>query len=82
MNSLFDKLDSVLRRYEEIDERLALPEVAADFAQIQELAKERASLEELVEISRQHQTLNGEREDLEGLLHGEADPELGRMGQG
>ena len=79
LNTLFDKLDSVLRRYEEIDEHLARPEVAADFAQVQQLAKERASLEELVEISREHQTLNGEREDLEGLLSEEADPELARM---
>ena len=79
MNSLFDKLDSVLRRYEEIDERLALPEVAADFAQVQELAKERASLEELVEISREHQALTGERDDLERLVHEEADSELARM---
>ena len=79
MNSLFDKLDSVLGRYQEIDERLALPEVAADFAQVQELAKERASLEELVEISRGHRSLTGERDDLERLVHEEADSELARM---
>ena len=79
MNSMFDKLDSVLRRYEEIEEYLARPEVAADFERVQELAKERASLEELVEISREHQKLAGERESLEQLLHEDADPELVRM---
>ena len=56
MNSVFDKLDSVLRRYQDIEESLAKPEVATDFERVQELAKERASLEELVEISREHKS--------------------------
>ena len=79
MNSVFDKLDSVLRRYEEIEETMARPEVAIDFGRIQELAKERAPLEELVEISRKHQKLNHEREDLGQLLQEESDPELASM---
>ena len=79
MNSVFDKLDSVLRRYEEIEENLARPEVATDFEQVQELAKERASLEELVEISREHQKLTHEREDLEQLLQEETNLELIHM---
>ena len=79
MSSVFDKLDSVLRRYEEIEESLAKPEVATDFERVQALAKERASLEELVEISREHQRLTHEREDLEQLLQDETDLELARM---
>ena len=79
MNSVFDKLDSVLRRYEEIEETMARPEVAIDFERIQELAKERAPLEELVEISRKHQKLSHEREDLGQLLQEESDPELTSM---
>jgi peptide chain release factor 1 len=79
MNSVFDKLDSVLRRYEELEENLARPEVATDFEQVQEFAKERASLEGLVGISREHQKLTHEREDLEQFLHDETDLELTRM---
>ena len=79
MNSVFDKLDSVLHRYEEIEETMARPEVATDFERIQELAKERAPLEELVEISRKHQKLSHEREDLGQLLQEESDPELASM---
>ena len=52
MSSLIDKLASALARYEEIEETMAQPEVAIDFERVQELAKERASLEDLVEISR------------------------------
>ena len=79
MNSVFDKLDSVLQRYQDIEESLALPEVATDFGRVQELAKERAYLEELVEISREHQKLTHERADLEQLLQEETDQELARM---
>lgn len=79
MPTVFDKLESVLRRYEEIEYDLARPEVASNFEQFQQLAKERASLEELVDISRKHQRLNHEKEDLERLLQEETDSELARM---
>lgn len=79
MISVFDKLDSVLRRYQEIEDSMAKPEVASDFAQIQELAKERASLEGLVDISRRHQTLSQERASLEQLLREETDQEMTQM---
>ena len=79
MNSVFDKLDSVLRRYEEIEQTLARPEVATDFERVQELAKERASLEALVEISREYRKLTSEQEDLEALVREESDQELAHM---
>ena len=68
MISVFDKLDTVIQRYQEIEESMAKPEVAVDFEQIQELAKERASLDSLVVISRRYQSLTQERTSLEELL--------------
>jgi peptide chain release factor 1 len=79
MSSIFDKLDSIVARYEEIEETMALPEVAINFERVQQLAKERASLEHLVEIFRQHRKLIHEREDLEALVREESEPELVRM---
>ena len=79
MSSVFDKLDSVLRRFQEIEETMARPEVASSFERVQELAKERASLEDLVDISRQHQKLTNEQKDLEELLRDESDLEMTRM---
>ena len=79
MISVFDKLDSVLRRYQEIEDSMADPEVARDFEQVQQLAKERASLETLVEISRRHETLSQERASLEELLREETDQEMTQM---
>ena len=79
MISVFDKLDSVFRRYQEIEDSMADPEVARDFEQVQQLAKERASLETLVEISRRHETLSQERASLEELLREETDQEMTQM---
>ena len=58
---------------------MADPEVARDFEQVQQLAKERASLEALVEISRRHETLSQERASLEELLREETDQEMTQM---
>lgn len=79
MISVFDKLEPVLRRYQEIEDSMATPDVASDFEQIQELAKERASLESLVEISRRYQSLSQERDSLEELLRDESDQEMAQM---
>lgn len=79
MISVFDKLDSVLKRYQEIEELMAQPEVAVDFERIQELAKERASLDGLVDISRRHHRLTQERTSLVELLREETDQEITQM---
>jgi len=52
MPSIFDKLEIILRRNEELESLMATPEIAADFTKIQTLAKERSSLEKLVTIGR------------------------------
>ena len=76
MTTMFNRLDAVLRRHREIEEAMARPEIAADFEQIQSLAKERASLEELVNIGRRRHSLLREQADLQALLSEGGDPEL------
>ena len=79
MASIFDKLEPVIRRYDEIEASMAMPEVAVDFEKIQELAKERASLEQLAGISRQHAKLVHEKDDLAAIIQEGSDPELADM---
>ena len=79
MSTIFDKLEPVIQRYREIEESMGDPEVAANFERIQELARERASLETLVKISSVYKELVGEIEDLESLLKEGSDPELIEM---
>jgi len=77
--SIFDKLEPATQRYDEIEASMAMPEVATNFEKIQELAKERASLEQLVDISRQHQKLVHDMEDLRAIVQEGSDPELANM---
>jgi len=79
MVSMLDKLDPVIKRYHEIEESMGNPEVAADFGQVQILARERASLENLVVIGEKYKKLTEEIEDLESLVKDGSDAELVSM---
>ena len=45
---MLDQLEKVERRYQELNQQIAMPEVASDPKQLQTLAQERASIESLV----------------------------------
>ncbi len=45
---MFDRLEKIEKRYIELEERIASPEIAADLKKLQALAQERAGLEYLV----------------------------------
>ena len=79
MNSIFDKLEPVVRRHLQIEQLMAQPDVATDFTRIQELAKERASLEELVVLSVKYKELLQEQMDLKSLVEEGGDQELTSM---
>ena len=76
MDPIFKKLKSVETRYLQIEELLASPEVTADYAQIQVLAKERASLEDLVSLSRQYQKYLEDQADAQAIVNEGSDHEM------
>jgi peptide chain release factor 1 len=60
---LFDKLERIEHRYDELTELMALPEVATDPEKLQALAKERAELEEIALAFKEYRKVrNGIRE--------------------
>ncbi len=79
MATLFDKLDPVIQRYHEIEDSMGDPEIAANFECVQELARERASLENLVKIGREYKGFVAEIVDLEILVRDGSEPELIEM---
>ena len=79
MPPMIEKLEPLIHRFEEIENAMADPDVAANFERLQELAKERASLEDLVLISRQYMQLIEEIADLEALIQEGAEPDLAQM---
>ncbi len=79
MSNLYDKLDKVVDRYNEIERQMAEPEVLADHVRLTELAQERMDLSELVETYHEY---NRAREELAGahmMNDAEDDPELAVM---
>jgi len=79
MATMLDKLDPVIARYREIEESMGDPDVASNFESIQALARERASLENLVNIGSEYKELVSEIDDLESLIKEGSEPELLEM---
>ncbi len=76
--SMFDKLQQVEVRFEELNQQLADPQVLSDGARYQKVAKARAEIEELVEKYREWQQLE---KDLSGAREMLADPEMKALAQ-
>ncbi len=79
MTTMIDKLDPIIRRYEEIEAAMADPEVVVNYERVQELAKERSSLDYLVAIAREYRQLTEENADLEALIQEGTEPDLAQM---
>ena len=78
---MFEKLKSVEKRYEELTQQLSDPDVISDQQRFQKMAKERASLTELVETYRQWRRAEKELKDNQELIQTEQDQELRKMAQ-
>ncbi len=64
---MFEQLDKIEKRYLEIDEKLAQPEIATDINQVQTLAKERAGLVDVVSLYRRYKKALKELEDVKAM---------------
>lgn len=73
---MLERLDSIERRYVELNELMSQPEVASDFDKLQVLARERASLEELVTKFREYKTVIKSLEETQTMLTQGLDEEM------
>ena len=76
---MLEKLAEVESRYEELEALLADPANAADYERVAELAKERASLLDIVEAYRRYERQAVELEGARELLHAADDAEMREM---
>jgi len=72
---VWEKLKEVEERFELLTEKLSLPETAARPSELQAVAKERASLEELVMAIRESREIEAQFTDASALLESD-DPEM------
>jgi peptide chain release factor 1 len=78
---MLDKISKIVERYDELERRMADPEVLADYQKIAELAQERSELEPIVEAYREHMTVTEELDETRELLELSDDPEMAAMAE-
>jgi peptide chain release factor 1 len=74
--SMLDRLAEIEKRYEELTKEMARPEVASDIKRLQVLARERASVEDLVNDYRQYQATTRSLKETRAMLQDELDEEM------
>ena len=73
---MLDRLDRIERRYQEIERQMSRPEVASDLKQVQELAQERAGLEEVVAKYREYKATLKSLAETRAMLDDGLDKEM------
>ena len=76
---MFDKLDDLLRRYEEIMNELHEPDVANDQTRFRKLMKEQSDLTPIVEAYTEYKKCKQDVEDSIQMLEEENDEEMRKM---
>lgn len=64
---MIEQLEKIEKRYQEIDQQMAQPQVATDVKRLQTLAQERASLDEVVSKYREYKKASKELENVKSM---------------
>lgn len=78
MNNMIERLESIVRRYEELNEILMDPSIANDISKMTEASKEQASLEAAYQLYQEYKGVLTGIEEAKELLN-EKDPEIKEM---
>ncbi len=73
---MLDRLESMERRYEELNELIAQPEVALNPSRLQSLAQEQANLDNIVAKYRQYKAVTKTLQETQTLLDDGLEPEM------
>jgi peptide chain release factor 1 len=73
---MFEKLELIQKRYDELSQLLARAEIAADRRRLQELSKEKADLEDIVGMYQEYMAKEKELVELEAMLNSHAEEEM------
>jgi len=76
---MWDRLEQIEKRYQELSEQMAKPEIVSDAQQLQKLAQEKASIEDLVKGYHEYRTIARSLEDTRAMLGGELDDEMATL---
>ena len=76
---MFNRLDAIVKKYEDIKEELVKPEVLSNFNKLKELSKEESELKETVEVYNEYKKVKDNLEQARTMLN---DPELKEIAEG
>jgi len=75
MATIYEQLDRIESRFNELEVMMSAPDVLADFGRFNELAQERSEIEELITTYRRYQVVEKQLQDNQALL-ADGDAEL------
>ena len=73
---MWDKLETIEQRYHELEAEMARPEVASDYDRLQSLAREHASLHEIIGILKEYRRLRDSLDQARIIVEEGGDAEL------
>lgn len=73
---MLNRLDSIEKRYEELNQMIAQPELSSDLARLQPLAQEQASLEDTVNKYRQYKAVSKALQETQTMLDDGLEPDM------
>lgn len=79
MDQMFDRLQALVDRYDELNELISDPEVIADTRRFMELSKEEADLRDTVEAYRKYQKIMSQIDEDDEMLHEKLDDDMNSM---
>ncbi len=73
---MFNRLESIEKRYEELSQLIAQPELSSNLARLQPLAQEQASLEDTVTKYRQYKAISKALQETQAMLDDGLEPDM------
>lgn len=77
--SMFDKLDEVVKRFEELTEKMADPTLYERQAEFKAVSEERSNIEELVQCYKEYKKIKSDLEGAKEILESEKDEDMRDM---
>jgi len=73
---MIERLENIEKRYQQIEQQMARPEVASDLKKLQELAQERAGIEDLVTRYREYKATDRALAETRAMLDNDPDEDM------
>src|SRR5688572_10473237 len=73
---MWERLEAIARRYDELTAEMARPEIAADYSRFQELDRERSGIETVVGLYRDYRRTQQRADEARTMMNDNDDREL------